>query len=195
MRSAMETALSWEEAENGPPEVAALFPNAHLIQAIIEYPVALPGGERDSFNDVFALWQDEVGLIVNMVEAKRDEPFGPTLDEWQSTSSSGRSERLAFLCEKLGLKADKLAGTIRYQLMHRTVSALLTARQYHAKRAVMLVQSFSPENRWFSDFDAFCAELGLQAQLNGVTSTRDFGGIDLSLGWVHSPFRSKIGSE
>jgi hypothetical protein len=45
-------------------------------------------------------------------------------------------------------------------LLHRTVSALLTARTFHAGTAVMLVHSFSPESRWREDFETFAAALG-----------------------------------
>jgi len=57
----METALAWENASGLPEELAALFPDARLIQAIVEYPVALPGGGRPSFTDVFALIADRGG--------------------------------------------------------------------------------------------------------------------------------------
>ena len=43
-------------------QVAALFPGARLLQAIVEYPVPLPGGSNDSMNDVFALLADADGL-------------------------------------------------------------------------------------------------------------------------------------
>jgi hypothetical protein len=189
-RSAMETALSWEAQKAVPPEIAALFPNADLLQAIVEYPVALPGGDRDSFNDVFALFADEDGLITCMVEAKRDEPFGPTLAEWCSAPSEGRSRRLGFLCDTLNLNANVLPGTLRYQLLHRTASAVLTARAYRTSRTVMLVQSFSPEHRWFEDYSDFCDQIGLQAKKGALTGTIDLNGVELSLGWVHSPFLS-----
>jgi hypothetical protein len=53
-----------------------------------------------------------------------------------------------------------LDDSIRYQLLHRTVSAILTARAFHASTAVMLVHSFSPDSRWREDFEAFAAAIG-----------------------------------
>jgi hypothetical protein len=56
------------------------------------------------------------------------ESFGPTLEEWLSEASPGKRERLSFLLTELGL-ADEPAGTIRYQLLHRVASAVVTADQ------------------------------------------------------------------
>jgi hypothetical protein len=69
-----------------------------------------------------------------------------------------------------------MADDIGYQLLHRTVSALLTARAFHAGTAVMLVHSFSPESRWREDFEAFAAALG------GSRLTDDLYEIELSQG-------------
>ncbi len=53
-----------------------------------------------------------------------------------------------------------LDDSIRYQLLHRTVSAILTARSFHAGIALMLVHSFSPNSRWREDFEAFAEAIG-----------------------------------
>jgi hypothetical protein len=49
---------------------------------------------------------------------------------------------------------------LRYQLLHRTASAILIARDFHAGTAVMVVQSFSPESRRRHDYRAFASALG-----------------------------------
>lgn len=59
-----------------------------------------------------------------------------------------------YLERELGCSGP-LEDGVRYQLLHRTVSVLLTARAFHAQVAVMLVQSFSPVSRWREDFEAF----------------------------------------
>jgi hypothetical protein len=189
-RSAMETALAWEAQAGPPPEIAALFPGTRLLQAVVEYPVALPGGERDSQTDVFALFADEAGLIVCMVEAKRDEPFGPTVGEWLARGGAGRTERLAFLSETLGLDPAGLPPGLRYQLLHRTACAILTAQAYRSCRAAMVVQSFSPEHRWFDDFVAFAVVLGAKAERGRLAPARACGDCALALGWACAPFRS-----
>ena len=48
---------------------------------------------------------------------------------------------LSFLRPTLGLAADDV-GDARYQLVHRTVSALIEARRFAARHAVMLVHLF-----------------------------------------------------
>jgi Domain of unknown function (DUF6946) len=57
----------------------------------------------------------------------------------------------------LGLR--QIDDGIRYQLLHRTASAILTARAFHAHVAVMVVQSFGTKDAVREDFDAFCKVL------------------------------------
>lgn len=187
----METALSWEGASGLPPEVARIFPDASLLQAIVEYPVILPGGGNASKNDVFALLADRSGQIVCMIEAKRDEPFGPLLSEWLKNASAGKQTRLAAICACLGLKSEDVPGEIRYQLLHRAASAVLTAQAYRTDRAAMVVQSFSPERNWLDDFTAFCALLGRDAGPDLNVSTILPNGTALQLAWVTSPLSER----
>ena len=80
--SAMAAALSWEAAPGLPPEIAALLgQDVHLLLAIPEHKVALPGGRRKSQCDVFALARDRDQTIAAAIEAKVNEPFGPTVRE------------------------------------------------------------------------------------------------------------------
>ncbi|HHS93756.1 MAG TPA: hypothetical protein ENK63_00220 [Rhodobacterales bacterium] len=190
-RSAMETAHAWEGAEGLPPEIATLLPGASLFLAIPEYKVPLPGGQRESQNDVFALLVDDLGVFPCMVEAKRDEPFGPTLDEWRAKPSKGKTERLEAICGLLGLDPGALDGSLRYQLFHRTASAAITAQRLRSPRAAMVVQSFSPERRWFGDFFAFAALFGLAPEPDRAVSTDLPGGIALSLAWASAPLRTQ----
>ncbi len=66
--------------------------------------------------------------------------------------------------------------SICYQLLHRTVSAILTTRSFHAGAAVMLVHSFSQSSRWREDFEAFAEAIG------GKQVTADLYEIELSEG-------------
>ncbi len=167
-RSAMSAAACWEENEpHLPPEISGVLEasddeslaSLELLVAIPEWEVDLPGGDRPSQTDVLAITRNELGLVILGVEAKVDEPFGPTLGERKANASGGQLERIAYLESELGC-TSALADNIRYQLLHRTVSALLTARAFHAVTAVMLVHSFSPDSRWREDFEAFSAALG-----------------------------------
>ncbi len=162
-RSAMSAAACWEESEPQlPSEISDLLEasgdkslaSLELLVAIPEWEVDLPGGERASQTDILAVTRNELGLVVLCVEAKVDEPFGPTLGEKKADASEGQLERILYLERQLGCSSS-LEGSIRYQLLHRTVSAILTARAFHAGIAAMLVHSFSPTTRWRENFDAF----------------------------------------
>ena len=87
-------------------------------------------------------------------------------------------------CRQLGLDPDA-AGHLRYQLLHRTVSALLEARRYGAREALMLVHSFDPADSSLDAYAAFAAALGLtDAAPNAITSSTVRGDVTLRLGWV-----------
>lgn len=190
-RSAMSAAACWEEANPKlPPEVLQLLDASNdpalidleLLVAIPEWEVDLPGGKRPSQTDVLALARNAKNMVVLGVEAKVDETFGPTIAEKKADSSAGQTERLAYLEKELGASAP-LSEKIRYQLLHRSVSALLTARDFHAPIAVMLVHSFSPSSAWRDDFAAFCSALScvqISADLFEVPNT---SGARLLLGW------------
>jgi hypothetical protein len=72
---------------------------------------------------------------------------------------------------------------IRYQLLHRTVSALLIAEQFNAVAAVMIVQSFSPTDRWFEDFEAFARLFGAAVSAGQLGRLGEFNGTPLYVGW------------
>ena len=162
-RSAMTAAACWEASTPQLPEeiidvLAAAkdeaFSNLELLAAMPEWEVDLPGGDRPSQTDILALTRNDTGMVVLGVEAKVDEPFGPTLGEKRDGASPGQNERLAYLEEMLCCNKS-FDDSIRYQLLHRTVSALLTAKAFHASVASMLFQSFSPASKWRGDFEAF----------------------------------------
>lgn len=185
--SARTLAYSWQEADGFPAEVRSAligaFPDIQLLLALPEHQVPLPGGSRPSQNDIWALARAGAHLISIAVEGKVAEPFGPTLDEWRAEGSSGKSARLAYLCEQLGL-IDPLPGTIRYQLLHRTASAVIEARRFGAGHAVMLVHSFSQSHQWFHDYAAFAALFGADAAVNRLIPVRPDAEVRLSLCWV-----------
>lgn len=190
-RSAMSAAACWEEAApNLPDEIRALLAatrdpaiaDLELLAAIPEWEVALPGGETASQTDVLALARNDRNLVVLGVEAKVDEPFGPTLGEKRTGATADQLRRIAYLESELG-RPGRLSEAIRYQLLHRTVSALLTARSFHAPVAMMLVHSFSPASAWRDDFEAFCGELESEALSADVSEVRSVDGPRLLLGW------------
>ena len=180
--SARTLAHSWQNADGFPAEIQAAFSaNEHL--AGIQLLLAFPEHSRPSQNDIWALARASTGLVSIAVEGKVAEPFGPTLSEWLAEGSKGKATRLAFLRRELNLN-EALAGTIRYQLIHRTASAVIEAKRFGAPHAVMLVHSFSPSREWFQDFEAFASLLRAEVAVNRVVSAGQRAGVHLHIGWI-----------
>ncbi len=155
-----------------------------LVAAVPEWETDLPGGDRPSQTDILALARNENGLVVLGVEAKVDEPFGPTVGEKRSGASTGQQERLAYLERMLGCPTP-IQNEIRYQLLHRTVSAGLIAQEFHALTAVMLVQSFSPVAKWRDDFDAFAQAISAKHVTPDLYEIESGFNARLLIGWCH----------
>ncbi|WP_407947083.1 DUF6946 family protein [Paracoccus liaowanqingii] len=73
---------------------------------------------------------------------------------------------------------------LRYQLFHRTAAAIIEADRMNTGAAAMIVQSFSQEHRWFEDFAAFCAFLGLRSERSVPLVRQLPDGQDLIIGWA-----------
>lgn len=163
--------------------LAPRFPAAELLLAMPEHQVALPGGSRPSQNDIWVLAKSQGQLISIAVEGKVSETFGPTVQEWQAEPSPGKSKRLTYLLSLLGLAS--VPDTTRYQLLHRTASAILEAQRFNAAHAVMLVHSFSQSNEWLQDHAAFVDLMGGgTATCNSMVHAGSRSGIELHLAWV-----------
>ena len=184
--SAKSTALHWENSKGLPQDLrdvfqAADFESAELLLAIPEWKTALPGGRRASQTDVFALISTRQGLVASAVEAKVAEPFGPTVGEWLINASDGKLTRLTFLKDILGIKGN--VENLRYQLLHRTASALIEAENFSAFAAAMIVQSFHPAALWKEDLERFAKAVGVDIGRLGTTSN----GASLLLAWSSPP--------
>ena len=116
------------------------------------------------------------------------EPFGPTLEEWRKDASPGKEERLNFICKQLGLNPSP-PDSIRYQLLHRTASAVVEARRFNAAHAMMLVHSFSPSNEWFDDYNHLLALFGTTGAPNTITPVGKRAGHFLYFAWVRGEER------
>jgi hypothetical protein len=191
--SARELAECWEGADGFPSGVQAVLATSPepalreltLLFAIPEFKVNLPPvGGKPSQNDLFVLARArDGGLVVTMVEGKVSETFGPLLGDWFLDGRPGKQERHTFLCKTLRLMQAP-PPEIRYQLMHRTASAILTAHEFNTSYAVMLVHSFSPEHTGLVDYKAF---LGLFKARGDVGILTEIPGHDhprLFAGWV-----------
>ena len=190
-KSAMSAAASWEAAGGHLPRELSTalaaskdrdLASLDLLAAVPEWEIELLGGLTKSHTDVLAITRNDRGLVAVAVEAKVDEEFGPTLGDKRVAPSEGQAKRLKFLHEMLRVETE-LPDSIRYQLLHRTVSAILAARLFHAHVAVMLVQSFSPVGRWRHDFDAFCRAIGASTEDNSVAVVPGHQTPRLFVGW------------
>lgn len=190
-RSARSLAYSWEATSSLPSEVQELFDksqstcfrNTEPLLAIPEHKVALPGGTRDSQNDVFVLARSASDLISITIEGKVSEPFDKTLGDWSKEMSPGKAVRLDYLKEQLGLTGE-IDPAIRYQLLHRTASAVIEAKKFHATKAVMIVHSFSQSDEWLEDYQAFVQLYRKEAHVGELVHVTQVDGVDLYVGWA-----------
>jgi hypothetical protein len=196
--SAMSLAYCWQEADGFPTAVKKLFKDSgiklfqdiEVLLALPEHKVSLPHRGPASQNDLFILAKGADQLISITVEGKALESFGDLVSDWKKTS--GREKRLYFLHNALGLQLSKVSD-IRYQLIHRTVSALLEAKRFNATNALMLVHSFKENAQTLKDFLKFASLFNIEAEPNSINKADTLGGIDLYLGWVND--HTKYGSD
>ena len=186
--SAKALSYCWEEALGFPAEIVKLFDGTALedikfLLGIPEHKVPLRGGSTQSQNDLFVLAKVNDELVSITVEGKVTEPFGPTLGEWLQDASAGKSVRLDYLKKQLGLRGE-ISPNIRYQLLHRTASAIIEAKRFNAAKAVMIVHSFSQESLWFDDYSAFMALYGKSAGVGELVFVCTADGVQLYLGWA-----------
>lgn len=182
--SARTLAHCWEAAKGLPPEIMELLgTTAELLIALPEHKVDLPGGRRASQTDLFALIRRNGQTVSCAIEGKVDEAFGPTIEEWTKDASSGKTERLTYLCNLLGLK-EPPPPALRYQLLHRTASAIIEADRFKTDEAAMIVHSFSSSGKWFEDFAAFVALFGATATQGQLLTITLPSGRPLHLAWA-----------
>lgn len=160
------------------------FVDAELVDAFLERWIELGDGLKPSQADVLAVLGLTDGIAIMAVEGKVDETFGPRVSEWLASGSPGKIRRLKLLTVTLGLDAAA-ADTLRYQLLHRTASAIYEAKRYRANAAVMMVHSFDPKDAGLLDFKAFASALGLPiADASRLAGPVLCDGINLFLGWA-----------
>lgn len=190
--SAREMAECWERSNGFPSEFASAFESSEnpdirglrMLMAIPEYKVNLPGGVRPSQNDLFVLARTFSGAnSVIMVEGKVSESFGDRLDAWLKNASEGKLDRLAYIKTVLGISSN-LPPDIRYQLLHRTASAVIVAEEFNACYAMMIVHSFSQTHEGFEDFKNFIKLFGMTPLINQLSELPSPSGVRLIVGWI-----------
>ncbi len=188
--SAKTLAHSWIEAQGFPSEVKQVLhgsglpalTNLQFLVGFPEYEVPLPGGKRPSQNDVFVLARGSDELVTLAVEGKVSEPFDKIISERFANPTPGEVERLTYLKQLLQLPDD--IGHIRYQLLHRSASAIIEAQRFGASHAVMLVHSFSQSMEHFDDYQAFARLFESEVSPNSLHEAAHLGGVHFYLGWV-----------
>ncbi len=188
-RSAYELAHCWHQFGGLPAPVArALDTSGHEVLrgisvdlCLVEKPVFLDTRIAPSMTDLMAYGRNaKDDAVVLAVEGKADEPFASRVwawvrgDEKNPTMSTDprrtRLRRLKFLSKHLS-KEIPPNSTLRYQLLHRTVSAVLEAQLQGAVAAVVLIHAFGPEAADnLSDFSEFLRELGGSGVTKGKVS-------------------------
>jgi hypothetical protein len=185
--SAQELAFAWQGAGGLPEGIVRAFdrcesPAVHGLKvdvAIVEKPVFLDNHVAPSMTDLMAYAHNASGeTVILAVEGKAQEAFGLPIRSWlrgdalqfaaETAARPTRVRRFEFLCTRLGLSVDHEC-QLRYQLFHRTVSALLEAERYAAKAAVVLVHAFGPHgsSNW-TDYQLFLEALGAPSPTPGV---------------------------
>lgn len=194
--SAKSLAYCWQQANGFPSSIKKvfkdsginLFQDIELLVAFPEWKVPLPGGRRASQNDIFVLAKGNNELISIMVEGKVRESFGEIVSEWKSDKSKGKQTRLKYLCELLRIHEDHV-DQIRYQLLHRTASAVIEANKLNAANALMLVHCFNQEsekgNEGFQDYCQFLSLFRLKGRVNSLTLPVNINKTRLYFGWVN----------
>jgi hypothetical protein len=194
--SAWALAHCWHKAQGFPEEVIRVFQSSGIkdlerirpLLILPEHTVSLPGGRRASQSDIWVLARSGDDLVSITVEGKVRESFGETVGRWLKDASAGKRKRLDCLMHVLGFAEQPPSGT-RYQLMHRTASALIEANEFTAAHAMMMVHSLSDADDGFEDYAAFVSLFGADAQVNGITPVGQRKGVDLYLAWVRGARR------
>ena len=189
-RSGRLVAETWFE-HNGPsPAILAVLSQSdklakcEFLDAFLERKIELGDKRQPSQADVLALIGLPDGLAVMAVEGKVDESFGPLVSEWLEGASADKERRLARLRGTLGL-SEAGVDQLRYQFLHRTASAIYEAHRYRARVAVLMVQSFDPQNSGLVSFQNFAAALDApSANADQLVGPVLCEGVDLYLGWA-----------
>ena len=177
--SAYELAHCWAESGRLPIAISnaiersghAMLRGVTLHLCLVEKPVFLDTRTAPSMTDLMGYGSNGKGdEIIVAVEGKAKEPFALPVRAWvkgdalnppaTATSRPTRLRRLEFLSKHLAHTISP-ESPLRYQLLHRTVSAVLEAQLHGAAAALVLVHSFGADaGETFVDFRNFVREMG-----------------------------------
>jgi hypothetical protein len=189
--SAHALATTWFRANGLPPAVRAVlethhrFRGAELIDAILERKTDLRDGVRgQSHTDLLAILGLDRQLGIAAVEGKVDETFGPLVSEWL-TIAPAKQARFNSMVQLL-VPGGREVSALRYQLFHRTASAVYEGQRYRASTALVLVHSFCARQSGWTDFKAFVKAIGMadDAAPGAILGPKSIGGVELYAAWV-----------
>jgi hypothetical protein len=214
-RSAYELARKWQPSTIPPASVAKLLEGCDPVVehlkfevCVVEKPVVLDTLRGPSMTDLMAHARNAQGeRVVIAVEGKTDETFGLRVFSWVRGDRElpkpvgeprpSRLRRLEFLAAQLGRPID-MNSPLRYQLLHRTVSAVIEAAQCGATAAVVVVHSFaavdSDQANW-KDFEEFLGAFRLQAGKDRLVGPAGLGSpisLPVYFGWASDSSSSAI---
>ena len=205
-RSAYELAYAWHGAGGIPIRIREAFDasgHAELQKlkleiGFVEKPVFLDTPTGPSMTDIMGYARNGIGdPVILAVEGKATEPFGLPVRAWvrgdapsplpDASPKPTRLRRLKFLAERLGIEMN-VESPLYYQLLHRTVSAMLEGTLAGASTAVLLVHSFAQDDgaNW-SAYADFVQALGMavpaKGEVSGPTQVPGASGIKLFALW------------
>ena len=196
--SARALALSWTEARGVPPEVSSAladFAGLTLVRALVEHPVSVGGVGGRSKTDIMAIARSGSGTVVMAVEGKGDsDNFGLPCGKWLRAGKFPRSHenrcRRLTCCANLlpQLVSARALDEVPIQLVHRTASAVLTARRESASDAVLVVHAFlqqrEDDDAHYAGFERFVQAFGVQPERNLRVALGSAGGVLVHAAWV-----------
>lgn len=112
-------------------DTAPEYVGAELIDGFFEREVELGTAGRNSQTDLMVVADVQSELAIIAVEGKAEESFVEVVSEWNN--SPGKQHRPEHLCRTLELNPASV-GELRYQLFHRTASAIYEAHRYRCRR-------------------------------------------------------------
>jgi hypothetical protein len=148
---------------------------AHDWARKYRYSVAMTGSGRKAITSVLDVPRPQTFAVEHKARETFDEEVRNWIDEDAEKNPRSPPHRLRVIgryAQAFGTRIEDLLD-LRYQLLHRTLAASLTARRYGRRRAWMIVQSFAPvscveyaSNR--ADFDRYMAIVGKVPVLQSI---------------------------
>jgi len=182
------------------------FKGLRMDVALVERPVFLDTRGAPSMTDLMGYGRNAAGEpVIIAVEGKAQERFGLPMRSWLrgdeeqvlagSEPRPTRQRRYRFLCDRLRLSADLECG-LRYQLFHRTVSAVMEAELHGAAAALVVVHAFGEHPGNWQDYNLFLEALGLgtasAGKLMGPARLGTAGATETWFLWWQDPLPSHV---